>query len=81
MLMNGRGVFGEKIYLPQIIEYPYDANDGRENLDAGGNVPRVLRGGAFFNTTGDVRCAYRHWGSLTTRVSGSGVPIAPKGCL
>ena len=39
-------------------EYPYNPDDGRENLDAGRDVRRVLRGGAF-NTTWSVRCAYR----------------------
>ena len=38
---DGREVYGVT------EEYPYDANDGRENLDAGAYVPRVLRGGAF----------------------------------
>jgi len=40
--------------------YPYDAKDGREDLAAGGDVPRVLRGGAFVNEAGFVRAAYRN---------------------
>ena len=40
--------------------YPYDPHDGRENLDASDNVPRVLRGGAFINDHQNVRCAYRY---------------------
>jgi formylglycine-generating enzyme required for sulfatase activity len=40
-------------------DYPYDSEDGRENLEAGNNVRRVLRGGAFYNVPGSVRCAYR----------------------
>ncbi|RLC75407.1 MAG: hypothetical protein DRJ03_20915 [Chloroflexi bacterium] len=39
--------------------YPYDPADGREDLRAGDDVPRVLRGGAFFNTGYLVRCAFR----------------------
>jgi formylglycine-generating enzyme required for sulfatase activity/uncharacterized caspase-like protein len=39
--------------------YPYDATDGREDLKAKGS--RVLRGGAFLNEAGNVRCAYRDW--------------------
>jgi formylglycine-generating enzyme required for sulfatase activity len=33
----------------------YDPRDGRENLEAGDDVSRVLRGGAFGNTEGIVR--------------------------
>ncbi len=40
-------------------DYPYRADDGREDLAAGINVPWVLRGGAFLNSERDVRCAYR----------------------
>jgi formylglycine-generating enzyme required for sulfatase activity len=40
-------------------DYPYDSEDGRENLDAGNDVRRVLRGGAFYSDTRSVRCAYR----------------------
>jgi formylglycine-generating enzyme required for sulfatase activity len=39
-------------------EYPYDAGDGREELDD--NVSRVLRGGAFYGNVRDVRCAVRN---------------------
>jgi formylglycine-generating enzyme required for sulfatase activity len=38
-------------------EYPYDPEDGREDLEAAGS--RVLRGGAFLNCEWFVRCAYR----------------------
>ena len=37
--------------------YPYDANDGREELES--DRLRVLRGGAFNLTPGGVRCAFR----------------------
>ena len=39
--------------------YPYNATDGRENLAAGHEVLRVLRGGAFFHAHRRVRCAFR----------------------
>jgi formylglycine-generating enzyme required for sulfatase activity len=38
-------------------DYPYDPNDGREDLEAEGS--RVLRGGAFFSGRWFVRCACR----------------------
>ncbi len=40
-------------------DYPYDATDGRENLDAEGNVFRVLRGGSFYIIRYLARCAHR----------------------
>jgi len=39
-------------------EYPYDPDDGREDLGAEGT--RVLRGGAFYYSHRDVRCACRY---------------------
>ncbi|MBN1876527.1 MAG: SUMF1/EgtB/PvdO family nonheme iron enzyme [Anaerolineae bacterium] len=39
--------------------YPYDPADGREDLEAGDDVPRVLRGGAFYSNVNAARCAYR----------------------
>jgi formylglycine-generating enzyme required for sulfatase activity len=39
--------------------YPYVIDDGRENLDAGDDVRRVLRGGAFLNSRSGARCASR----------------------
>jgi len=44
------------------FEYPYNPNDGRENLDAGENVRRVLRGGSFHSYRERSRCAYRYVG-------------------
>jgi formylglycine-generating enzyme required for sulfatase activity len=41
--------------------YPYRPTDGRENLDAGQEVARVLRGGAFYRYLRHGRCAYRDW--------------------
>jgi formylglycine-generating enzyme required for sulfatase activity len=40
--------------------YPYDPDDGRENIDTGGDdLPRVVRGGSFGANVRDVRCAVR----------------------
>jgi len=44
-----------------IKDYPYNPDDGRENLDAGDDIDRVMRGGSFFDDTWFVRCAYRFW--------------------
>ncbi|MCP4546806.1 MAG: SUMF1/EgtB/PvdO family nonheme iron enzyme [bacterium] len=41
------------------FRYPYDQSDGRENLDAGDNVRRVVRGGAFDGDRVFARCAFR----------------------
>ena len=43
-------------------DYPYDPEDGREDLEAGRDVVRVLRGGAFFSGVWGVRCAARYGG-------------------
>ncbi|MEK7674639.1 MAG: SUMF1/EgtB/PvdO family nonheme iron enzyme [Verrucomicrobiota bacterium] len=40
--------------------YPYQPQDGRENLEAPIEVRRVLRGGSWSSGRGDVRCAYRN---------------------
>jgi len=42
-------------------DYPYQVDDGRENLEAGNEVARVLRGGAFDLDRYLARCAFRNW--------------------
>jgi iron(II)-dependent oxidoreductase len=39
--------------------YPYDSSDGRENLEAGDDFLRVLRGGSFYSSQLYARCTYR----------------------
>jgi formylglycine-generating enzyme required for sulfatase activity len=58
----------------QYKEYPYDLNDGREDLEAGDDVPRVLRGGSFIGNRHSVRCAFRGWKSTHSR-SGLGFRV------
>jgi formylglycine-generating enzyme required for sulfatase activity len=41
--------------------YPYDPQDGRENLEPPYNAPRVLRGGGFGFDAWLARCAFRYW--------------------
>jgi formylglycine-generating enzyme required for sulfatase activity len=54
--------------------YPYDATDGREDLDAAGY--RVLRGGAFGDAARAVRCADRVGDSPDLRYSSVGFRLA-----
>ncbi len=67
-------------------EYPYDPDDGRENLEADDNVPRVLRGGSFYSNLLFARCAFRvgyypfdQWFVSGFRVVVS--PISPRSAL
>jgi formylglycine-generating enzyme required for sulfatase activity len=57
----------------------YKATDGRENLNARREVGRVLRGGAFDDNRGGVRCAYRFGGdpSNSYRYLGFRVVVLP----
>jgi formylglycine-generating enzyme required for sulfatase activity len=53
-----RSLWGEDWQEPD-FDYPYDSEDGREDLEAGDDVRRVVRGGAFSDTEVLVRCASR----------------------
>ena len=54
--------------------YPYQANDGRENLTATEN--RVLRGGSWINDSRNARAAYRGSYSVGDRAFDVGVRLA-----
>ncbi len=41
--------------------YPYQPEDGREELSADRRVTRVLRGGSFYYDQRIARCACRNW--------------------
>ncbi len=54
-----RSLWGKDYSKPD-FKYPYDPADRRrEDESAGDAVRRVLRGGAFYNSDSDVRCACR----------------------
>ena len=56
-----RSLWGEDWQKPD-YGYPYQADDGREELDAPSGVLRVLRGGSCIDTALDARCANRNGG-------------------
>ncbi|CAK8717669.1 hypothetical protein KKHLCK_06830 [Candidatus Electrothrix laxa] len=54
-----RSLWGENWEKPNFT-YPYDSTDSlREDVDAGRDVLRVLRGGSYFQGAIDLACAYR----------------------
>lgn len=55
--------------------YPYNPDDGREVLEASSERLRVLRGGAFNNYSGDVRCAVRYRSDPTYRYGDIGFRV------
>ncbi|MGQ9628076.1 MAG: SUMF1/EgtB/PvdO family nonheme iron enzyme, partial [Anaerolineae bacterium] len=55
--------------------YPYSPKDGRENLEAGADVFRVLRGGSFNFYHDYVRCAFRGGGNPGVRGDGYGFRV------
>jgi formylglycine-generating enzyme required for sulfatase activity len=55
-----RSLWGKDWEKPD-FKYPYNLEDGRENLKAGDDILRVVRGGAFNDHEGVVRCAARDW--------------------
>jgi toxoflavin biosynthesis protein ToxD len=59
--------------------YPYRSDDGRENLEAGDNVARVVRGGSFQNTEENVRAARRFRDQPTSRSDFVGFRVAVSG--
>ncbi|MBN1954409.1 MAG: SUMF1/EgtB/PvdO family nonheme iron enzyme [Anaerolineae bacterium] len=55
--------------------YPYCPDDGREDLAAGDEVRRVVRGGAFNYDERYVRCAYRYLGNPVDRYWNGGFRV------
>jgi formylglycine-generating enzyme required for sulfatase activity len=52
-------LWGRSLRQAEFI-YPYNAGDGRENLDAATDMRRILRGSSFFNGKDVARCASRY---------------------
>ncbi|MEL7435798.1 MAG: formylglycine-generating enzyme family protein, partial [Chloroflexota bacterium] len=46
--------------VSEYVDYPYDANDGRNDNLESTDVLRVLRGGSFFNASNNLRSADRY---------------------
>ena len=67
-------LWGRKREEPE-FKYPYDPTDGREDLRADDNVRRVVRGGAFYDIQGIVRCAFRDWFSPHLRGMSQGFRV------
>ena len=61
------------------FKYPYNPEDGRENLGASGDRFRLRRGGAFDDRHWSVRCAFRqgNYPGIETRVIGFRVVVRP----
>ena len=80
-----RSLWGKDWGKPE-FRYPYDPEDGLENLGADDRVLRVLRGGSFLNTRNNARCACRRrndpgrdWSHNGFRIVVS--PISPSSAL
>ena len=73
-----RSLWGKSFMNPD-YRYSYRADDGRENLEAGNDNLRVLRGGSFADVRLNARCACRsgdypyHW----SRDYGFRVAVSP----
>ncbi|NHZ72112.1 MAG: SUMF1/EgtB/PvdO family nonheme iron enzyme, partial [Aquificales bacterium] len=53
-----RSLWGEKSNQPD-FNYPYQADDGRENLKASDSTWRIIRGGSYLKNANLARCAFR----------------------
>ncbi len=56
--------------------YPYDPNDGREDLDSASTRLRVLRGGSWDYPEISANAAFRHWAFPTSRLTNHGLRLA-----
>jgi formylglycine-generating enzyme required for sulfatase activity len=57
-----RSLWGEETkWKNPKFKYPYNKDDGREDLAARDNMLRVLRGGSYLLGRNEARCAFRNW--------------------
>ena len=70
-----RSLWGSEWRKPE-FGYPYVPTDGREDMSREKERLRVVRGGAFGSSRGDVRCAYRFGGGPLARWLGVGFRVA-----
>ena len=63
-----------------IFPYPYNPDDGREQLQAADDMPRVLRGGAFWSGHQYARCACRYYGDARDVLSLVGFRVVVRPC-
>ncbi len=73
-----RSLWGKDWQKPD-FNYPYDPQDGREDLSADRGVLRVLRGGAFGDDEAGLRCAFRlrHYPDLRGWYFGFRLVVSP----
>jgi len=69
-----RSLWGPQAWESE-FRYPYRFDDGRENLNAGADCRRVVRGGSFVNGDVNVRAAYRGWNHPYHRNLGLGFRV------
>jgi formylglycine-generating enzyme required for sulfatase activity len=72
-------LWGEDWQKPK-YGYPYDAQDGRENLDESDAMLRMLRGGARYDDDVYVRCAFRVDYAPRNRDDGVGFRVVSPDC-
>ncbi|HEY5864433.1 MAG TPA: formylglycine-generating enzyme family protein, partial [Candidatus Tectomicrobia bacterium] len=63
------------------FSYPYKLDDGREQLQTPDDIPRVVRGGAFWSDPWHARCAYRYFGDARVVPSYIGFRVVVRPCL
>ena len=71
-------LWGEEWEKPDFA-YPYNPNDGRENVEAGEDIARVVRGGSFYYGRRSARCSvrFRSGPDLDWRDGGFRVAVSP----
>ena len=66
-------IWGTQTESPE-FKYPYQKNDGRENLNDP-NIMRVVKAGGWKYSSDLIRCAYRDWNKPDTKGSGLGFRV------